>query len=65
MYKVPPMNWRREKPDKPGWYWAQEYSDQEPYVIYVDKKLKIFRDSLSRDLERIVLWLGPLPVPEL
>jgi hypothetical protein len=55
--------WTKERPTKEGWYWAQESTLNEPYAIYVDKKLNIFRDSLSRDMERIVLWM-PIDMPE-
>ena len=64
------MNWTKEKPTEPGWYWAK--SGRCPYIRLVfksafDEKLRVtFVDHNKSKLvdECDGYWMGPIEEPE-
>ncbi len=52
------MNWSKT-PNEAGWYWAKE-PGKIVYVIEINSKGGMFRDTLGIDLSRIELLLGPI-----
>jgi hypothetical protein len=61
------MDWTREPPKVPGWYWLTCYR-RKPELVWVYESagtLGVFRHGIDYDMRNFhdAHWLGPITVP--
>lgn len=62
------LQWTKEKPESPGWYWYNPGADYEPYIVRVvrgsiDGRLYVMCDGLSTMDCMTGLWSGEIEPP--
>jgi hypothetical protein len=60
------MNWMRERPTVPGWYWTIETWDDEPLLFEVDETedgLRCGERHLGHHAWDRTQWCGPIDIP--
>jgi hypothetical protein len=62
------MNWTKEFPTKPGWYWWRENPAGHSFVIYFDDGFQCVYTGSSEIPEYREEWTGerwgPIPAPD-
>jgi len=65
------MKWRKEPPDKPGWWWLKRIGDDAPEVVLLawadwQKRFYCISTSGSPPLDRVNAesWSGPIEEPQ-
>lgn len=59
----PPLRWRREPPDVPGWWWIVSRGDTTPRVAHYSAT-DCAELASCYDTSRCWRWAGPIPAPE-
>lgn len=62
------MNWTKDRPVTPGWYWTVEAFDDEPLLFEVEEqhgsgRLCVNETYLSDRPWDNTLWYGPIEIP--